>query len=126
MQVPEDYVRPTGLVATEGLELLTAPTPNGTFNRPLLKTKANYKIGQKMTVLLEELKAAYGLEYTFQSLFLPHSVQKEPWYTMLDPNGKIPVLVDHGNGGFAVPESLGKFISSINHFSLFSSVLIQF
>lgn len=44
---PDDTMaseRPTGLKATSGIELLTFPTPNG----------------QKASIILEELKAAYG------------------------------------------------------------------
>ena len=32
------------------------------------------------------------------------NIQKEPWYTKLGPNGRIPVIVDHDRGGFAVQE----------------------
>jgi glutathione S-transferase len=31
--------------------------------------------------------------------------QKEPWYLELNPNGRIPTIVDHDNGDFAVFES---------------------
>jgi hypothetical protein len=110
MQAPEGYIRPTGLIASKGLELLTAPTPNGMLISLFSSVYTYLKAGQKLTVLLEELKAAYGLQYTIQTLFLPHNVQKEPWYTALDPNGKSPVLVDHDNGGFATPESLGMSV----------------
>lgn len=44
--------RPTGLIANKGIELLTFGTPNG----------------HKISVLLEELKAAYGMEYTTQAI----------------------------------------------------------
>jgi glutathione S-transferase len=70
---------PTGLKASKGLELLTAPTPNG------------YKI----SVLLEELKDAYGLDYTWQPIDIMKNTQKEAWFIAHGPNGRIPVLVDH-------------------------------
>ncbi|KAI1434188.1 glutathione S-transferase [Xylaria sp. CBS 124048] len=70
---------PTGLIAKSGLELLTHGTPNG----------------YKPTILLEELKAAYGLQYTYQSIPIRKNIQKQPWFTSLNPNGRIPVLVDH-------------------------------
>ncbi|KAF1816570.1 glutathione S-transferase [Eremomyces bilateralis CBS 781.70] len=81
----------TGLKATKGIEFLTAPTPNGI----------------KVSILLEELKEAYGKDYTWQSINLYKSVQKEPWFIAVNPNGRIPAIVDHDKGGFAVFESLG-------------------
>jgi len=42
--------RPTGLKATEGIELLTFGTPNGV----------------KASIILEELKEAYGKDYSWQ------------------------------------------------------------
>ncbi|GAB7350116.1 hypothetical protein MBLNU459_g0781t1 [Dothideomycetes sp. NU459] len=80
--------KPTGLVANSGLELLTWGTPNG----------------HKITILLEELKEAYGKDYVFQGINISQNIQKEPWYTKLGPNGRIPVLVDHDKGGHAVQE----------------------
>jgi len=44
--------RPNGLKANKGIELLTFGTPNG----------------HKASIILEELKEAYGKEYTFQSV----------------------------------------------------------
>ncbi|KAI0509721.1 glutathione S-transferase II [Xylaria bambusicola] len=81
---------PTGLIAKSGIELLTFGTPNG------------YKI----SILLEELKGAYGKDYTYQSINIAHNIQKEPWYTAICANGRIPAIVDHDRGGFAVYEGL--------------------
>lgn len=80
--------RPTGLVASKGIELLTFSTPNG----------------YKASILLEELKDAYGLEYTWQSVDISKNIQKEPWFLAVNPNGRIPAIVDHDNGGLAVFE----------------------
>ena len=47
------------------------------------------------------------MEYTYQSIdIFQANVQKDPWYTKLNPNGRIPVIVDHDNGGYAVMETL--------------------
>jgi len=70
---------PTGLIAKKGIELLTAGTPNG----------------YKVSILLEELKEAYGREYTWQPINIMKNTQKEAWFTKHGPNGRIPVLVDH-------------------------------
>ncbi|KAF1964364.1 glutathione S-transferase II [Bimuria novae-zelandiae CBS 107.79] len=82
--------RPTGLKANKGIELLTFGTPNG----------------QKASIILEELKEAYGMDYTWQSINIGQNIQKEPWFTKLGPNGRIPVIVDHDKGGFPVMEGL--------------------
>ena len=67
------------------IELYTAPTPNG----------------WKASVALEEL----GLAYTVRPVNILSGEQKKPEYLKLNPNGRIPTIVDHDNGGFAVFES---------------------
>ncbi|HIE86600.1 MAG: glutathione S-transferase N-terminal domain-containing protein [bacterium] len=64
------------------LELYTASTPNG----------------WKVSVTLEEL----GLEYQLHKIILQDQQQKEAGYVAINPNGRIPTLVDDG---FAVFES---------------------
>lgn len=64
------------------IELYTAPTPNG----------------HKVSILLEEL----GVPYTVRPINFTKSEQKAPDYVKLNPNGRIPTLVDDG---FAVFES---------------------
>ncbi|KAF2031210.1 glutathione S-transferase II [Setomelanomma holmii] len=80
--------QPIGLIATKGIELLTFSTPNGF----------------RIAILLEELKAAYNTPYTVQSIDIFAGVQKEPWYLALNPNGRIPVLIDHDQGDHVVTE----------------------
>lgn len=36
------------------------------------------------------------------------NTQKEPWFTKLGPNGRIPVLVDHDKGGLSIQEGSGE------------------
>jgi len=67
------------------IELFTAATPNG----------------WKASITLEEL----GLPYKVRRIDFNKKEQKEPWYLKINPNGRIPTIVDHGNGGFAVFES---------------------
>lgn len=67
------------------IDLYTAPTPNG----------------WKASVTLEEL----GMPYRVVPIELGKHVQKEPWYLELNPNGRIPTIVDRANGDFAVFES---------------------
>ncbi|KAI1416558.1 glutathione S-transferase [Hypoxylon sp. FL1857] len=86
----DEMAEPTGLIAKSGIELLTFGTPNG----------------HKISILLEELKEAYGKDYTWQSINIMKNTQKEPWFTAINPNGRIPAIVDHDRGDFAVFEGL--------------------
>ncbi|KAI0152617.1 glutathione S-transferase [Xylariaceae sp. FL1272] len=90
IQEAEDMSEPTGLVAKSGIELLTFGTPNG----------------YKASILLEELKEAYGKDYTWQSINIMKNTQKEPWFTAVGANGRIPAIVDHDRGDFPVFEGL--------------------
>ncbi len=67
------------------IELYTAATPNG----------------WKVSILLEEL----GLPYTVRALSLQDGQQHEPWYVKLNPNGRIPTIVDKDAGDFTIFES---------------------
>ena len=67
------------------LELLTSETPNG----------------WKVSILMEEL----GVPYKVTPISLTDRVQKQDWYVALNPNGRIPTLVDHDAGDFAIFES---------------------
>jgi glutathione S-transferase len=67
------------------IELFTAGTPNG----------------WKISVCLEEM----GLPYTVRHVKLSEGEQKEDWYLKLNPNGRIPTIVDHDLDDFAVFES---------------------
>ena len=67
------------------IELFTAATPNG----------------WKASITLEEL----ALPYKVRRIDFEKREQKEPWYLKLNPNGRIPTIVDRDNGGFAVFES---------------------
>jgi len=67
------------------ITLYTAATPNG----------------WKASMTLEEL----GLEYRVHQIHFDRQEQKQDWYLELNPNGRIPTIVDHDNGDFAVFES---------------------
>ena len=67
------------------IDLYTAATPNG----------------HKVSIALEEL----GLPYTLKVLDLAAGEQKTPAFLAINPNGRIPAIVDHGADGFAVFES---------------------
>ena len=67
------------------IELFTAATPNG----------------HKISIALEEL----GLPYSLRALDLGRLEQKQPWFLAINPNGRIPAIIDHDADDFAVFES---------------------
>ncbi|GAM82362.1 hypothetical protein ANO11243_003410 [Dothideomycetidae sp. 11243] len=93
--------KPTGLIANSGIELLTWGTPNG----------------HKASIILEELKEAYGKpDYVHQGINIGENIQKEPWFTKLGPNGRIPVIVDHDKGGLSVMEGAAILTYLTRHY----------
>ena len=67
------------------IDLYTAPTPNG----------------WKVSVTLEEL----GLPYAVHPVDLTRGAQKTEAFLQLNPNGRIPVIVDRAHEDFVVFES---------------------
>ena len=67
------------------IDLYTASTPNG----------------RKASIMLEELELPYNVKH----LSLSEMEQKEKLYLEINPNGRIPTIVDHDNDSFAVFES---------------------
>lgn len=67
------------------IDLYSAPTPNGF----------------KASIALEELE----LPYELHELDLSAGDQREPAYLEINPNGRIPAIVDRDEGNFAVFES---------------------
>lgn len=67
------------------IDLYTAATPNG----------------HKISIALEEL----GLEYTVHPIDLMANEQKQPEFLAINPNGRIPAIIDRDNDDFAVFES---------------------
>ena len=67
------------------IDLYTAATPNG----------------HKISIALEEL----ALPYRTHTLNLSQGEQKQPWFLAINPNGRIPAIVDRAEGDFAVFES---------------------
>jgi GSH-dependent disulfide-bond oxidoreductase len=72
-------------MSTTPITLYTAATPNG----------------HKAAIMLEEL----GVPYNMVHINLMKGDQRKPEYVKLNPNGRIPTIVDHENGDFAVFES---------------------
>jgi GST-like protein len=67
------------------IELLTSATPNG----------------WKVSIALEELE----MPYQVRPISLGKNEQKEEWFLQINPNGRIPAIIDHDNDDFVVFES---------------------
>jgi glutathione S-transferase len=67
------------------IDLYTARTPNG----------------HKVSIALEEL----SLPYQAHKIDLRSGAQKEPWFLKINPNGRIPAIVDRDAGDFPLFES---------------------
>ena len=68
------------------ITLYTAATPNG----------------HKASIVLEEL----ALPYEVRWLKLDQGEQKEDWYLRINPNGRIPAIVDHC-ADWKLPKAIG-------------------
>eukprot|EP00746_Dinoflagellata_sp_MGD_P090928 gnl/MRDRNA2_/MRDRNA2_35957_c0_seq1.p1 gnl/MRDRNA2_/MRDRNA2_35957_c0~~gnl/MRDRNA2_/MRDRNA2_35957_c0_seq1.p1 ORF type:complete len:324 (-),score=57.42 gnl/MRDRNA2_/MRDRNA2_35957_c0_seq1:108-1079(-) len=81
--------------APGGVTLFTAKSVFPAFN------------GWKLTITLEELREA-GLipeGFTVRELNLEALEHKQPWFLEINPNGRIPALIDHERSNFSVFES---------------------
>ncbi len=67
------------------IDFYTADTPNG----------------KKISIMLEEVSASYKVH----DLDLSALEHKEPWFLEINPNGKIPAIIDNENEGAVVFES---------------------
>jgi hypothetical protein len=79
----------------KGLHLITQSTPNG----------------QKVQILLEELAETYGTQWTTTIINISTNEQKKEWFLRLNPNGRIPVLVDNSESPpFPVMETSAELL----------------
>ncbi|KAH8104825.1 glutathione S-transferase C-terminal-like protein [Cristinia sonorae] len=90
----------SGARGRRGMSLATNPAA-----QPLMLYTAGTPNGRKVSIMLEELKAMYGLDYDVHPINLGANEQKEPWFLALNPNGRIPALVDRNRKDFVVFES---------------------
>ncbi|KAI0632436.1 glutathione S-transferase C-terminal-like protein [Trametes polyzona] len=91
----------------------TATSPS---RKPLLLYTWGTPNGHKVSIFLEELKEVYGLPYDVHPIDISAGTQKEAWFLRLNPNGRIPVLVDRNRGDFAVFETGAILLYLAQHY----------
>jgi glutathione S-transferase len=79
-----------------GLTLYTAATPNG----------------YKASVTLEEL----GLPYETRAISMSQGEQKKDWFLRINPNGRIPAMLDHDAGDVRVFETGAIMLYLCEHY----------
>ncbi|CDO68256.1 hypothetical protein BN946_scf184842.g19 [Trametes cinnabarina] len=97
----------------------TATSPS---SKPLLLYTAGTPNGRKASIYLEELKAQYGLAYDVHRVDFKTAEQKRPWYLALNPNGRIPTLVDRNRPSRTLPTAGGA--AQEKGFAVFESAAI--
>lgn len=70
---------PADIKNAKGLHLITQNTPNG----------------QNVQIFLEELADAYGTQWGTTLIDISTNEQKKDWFLALNPNGRIPTLIDN-------------------------------
>ncbi|KAJ7700019.1 glutathione S-transferase [Mycena rosella] len=89
------------MASTKPFLLYTGPTPNG----------------HKVSIYLEELKALYpNVDYDVERIDISTNRQKEPWFIALNPNGRIPVLVDRSRDNFVIFETAAILLYLAQHY----------
>ncbi|KAJ3804851.1 glutathione S-transferase C-terminal-like protein [Lentinula lateritia] len=83
-----------------GITLYSAPTPNGF----------------KVAVFLEELRNVYDFDYEVRPVNVAKGEQKDPWFIAINPNGRIPAIVDHSRNDFVVFETAAILIYLQQHY----------
>ncbi|KAF8634303.1 hypothetical protein AX17_004255 [Amanita inopinata Kibby_2008] len=81
--------------------LYTAATPNG----------------HCVTMLLEEMKSLYSeVDYDYEPIEIWKTRHKEPWFLAMNPNGRIPVLLDKNQDNFPVFETSAIMLYLTDHY----------
>ncbi|KAI0121236.1 glutathione S-transferase [Xylariales sp. AK1849] len=91
---------PDDVKNAEGLHLITQNTPNG----------------QAVQIFLEELAEAYGTTFTTTLINISTNEQKKEWFLRLNPNGRIPVVIDNEQSPpFPVHETSAEILYLLKH-----------
>ncbi|KAJ6614311.1 glutathione S-transferase [Mycena sp. CBHHK59/15] len=85
--------------------------------KPFLLYTAGTPNGFPISIFLEELKALYpNIDYDVDAINIITNRQKEPWFIALNPNGRIPALVDRSRDNFVVFETSAILLYLAQHY----------
>ncbi|KAE8214157.1 hypothetical protein CF327_g2403 [Tilletia walkeri] len=85
--------------------------------QPIIVYTAGTPNGHKVTTFTEELKDAYpDFKVEYKSIELSKNEQKEPWFLKVNPNGRIPAIVDPNRDNFAVFETAAILLYLEKHY----------
>jgi len=92
-----------------------------TTSKPLLLYTHGTPNGNKLNIACEELKSLYhdqnGFEYEARKVDIMKGEQKEKWFVEgVNPNGRIPALIDPNRNNFAVFESSAILLYLAQHY----------
>lgn len=119
MQVAFNRLSSVARSLTFTRNMSTAPAPaHASKPKPFVLYTAGTPNGRKVSVFLEELRAVYGekVGYDVEKIDIGRNVQKEPWFIKLNPNGRIPVLVDRAREDFVVFETAAILLYLEQHY----------
>ncbi|KAK2464785.1 hypothetical protein APHAL10511_003203 [Amanita phalloides] len=75
--------------------------------------------GHCVTILLEELKALYcdvECEPSYEAIEIWKTRHKEPWFLAMNPNGRVPVLLDKTRDNFPIFETPAIMLYLTGHY----------
>ncbi|KAJ3115621.1 hypothetical protein HDU96_000314 [Phlyctochytrium bullatum] len=81
-------------------------------DKPITLYTAGTPNGWKISIALEDL----GIPYNIHTISFAKTEQKEEWFLKINPNGRIPAIVDHRNGDFPVFESGAILLYLAEHY----------
>ena len=86
----------------------TSSSSGETVDVTLYSAKSTFPAfnGWKLTILLEEMKEAGAIQsFSVRELDLDAMEHKSNWFLQINPNGRIPAVIDHRNGDRPMFES---------------------
>ncbi|KIJ45134.1 hypothetical protein M422DRAFT_29987 [Sphaerobolus stellatus SS14] len=82
------------------------------MSKPITLYTASTPNGYPISIALEEL----GVPYNVKAISFKENEQKSEWFLKINPNGRIPAIVDHKNNDFPVFETSAILLYLAQHY----------